>query len=124
MSVKSYLIKDADRANIIVGHLSYNELTQKFSITVEPGLSEDCPIIFSSAVRRKLTEFPQEWVDIWIKERIIPPTRQNIAEILKAAKLKTYDEYGMLMFTQGRCAQDNCYLVESHESDKITSYFK
>lgn len=123
MSVINYLIRDADRADLIIGRLSYNKNTKRFSITVEPNLPADCPIMFSMATRRKLTEFPQSWVDTWINERIIPPTRQNISDILKSAGLKVYDEYGMLMFTQGRCAQDNCYLEEVMSECKSTSYF-
>ena len=51
------------------------------------------------------------WSKIWVQQRIVPSDRQNIAQILKANHLKEYDEFELLMLSQGRCSQDDCYLV-------------
>ena len=47
-----------------------------------------------------------------MQQRIIPSDRQNLGQILKANGLDEYDEFKLLMLSNGRCAQDNCYLAE------------
>lgn len=44
---------------------------------------------------------------MWVRQRIVPPDRQNIGQILKANGLEEYDEFSLLMFGSGRCAQDD-----------------
>jgi hypothetical protein len=46
----------------------------------------------------------------WVRERIIPSSRQNIGHILKANHMKRYNEYDMLMLSGGRSCQDEFYL--------------
>lgn len=48
----------------------------------------------------------------WVKERVIPPERQNIGSILKENNMGFYDEFLLLISNQGRSCQDECYLVE------------
>ncbi len=52
-----------------------------------------------------------------VEQRIVPPDRQNIGEILRDNHLKEYDEYELLMLAMGRCAQDDYYLVPIDEKD-------
>lgn len=114
---RKFLIKDASRNNRDVGVLKYNTSTKEFELKILTGYPiTDYPIILRLALEKGYTELPQEWVDIWVKERLIPPNRQNILSILTAAGLKTYDEFGMLMYTNGRCAQDYCFLEEITET--------
>ena len=49
---------------------------------------------------------------MWVQQRIIPSDRQNLGQILKVNVLDEYDEFKLLMLSNGRCTQDNCYLVE------------
>lgn len=66
------------------------------------------------------------WSKIWVEQRIVPPDRQNIGEILRDNHLKEYDEYALLMLAMGRCAQDDYYLVPIDEKalpEEITKRF-
>lgn len=56
-----------------------------------------------------------------IRERIEPPGRQNIREILDNAGLSSYDELGLLLAHRGRCCQDYAY-VEEVPSNEIPSF--
>ena len=47
----------------------------------------------------------------WIEQRIIPRDRQNLGMILKENGLKSYDPYRLLVLADGRCAQDDCFIV-------------
>ena len=64
------------------------------------------------------------WSRIWVQQRIIPSDRQNIGQILKDNKLDSYDEFDLLMFPNGHCAQDDYYLVSVSEKDFPESFFK
>ncbi|MEC4175095.1 helix-turn-helix transcriptional regulator [Adlercreutzia sp. R7] len=48
----------------------------------------------------------------WVQERIPPPGRQNIGQVLKANGLDEYDEFALLMSSMGACAQDDFLLRE------------
>lgn len=54
----------------------------------------------------------------WIRSRIEPPERPEMPDILKAAGLKRYDEFGLLMFHRGRSVRDKMYLEEITDSIK------
>lgn len=122
---RTFLIKDASRDDRKIGILSYNTNTKNFKLKILTGYPiTEYPIILHLALERGYTELPQDWVDIWVKERLIPPNRQNICDILTAAGLKTYDEFGMLMYTNGRCAQDYCFLEEITEASEDKDIIK
>lgn len=47
-----------------------------------------------------------------MRERVIPPERQNIGQILRENNMAFYDEFPLLVSNQGRSCQDECYLVQ------------
>ena len=52
------------------------------------------------------------WSRRWVEERIVPPSRQNIGQVLKANNLDEYDDFKLLLVSMGRCCQDDFELVE------------
>ena len=48
----------------------------------------------------------------WLRLRIVPPDRQNIAQILSDLKLPAYDEFKLLEYTKGRCSHDDYYITK------------
>lgn len=52
-----------------------------------------------------------------MQQRIVPSDRQNLGQVLKENKLSEYDEFELLMLSNGRCAQDDLYLEEITEAD-------
>ena len=72
----------------------------------------ELPYIISSLKKRGFQKIGPEWSMIWVRSRIVPNTRQNIGQILRANKMRRYDEYELLLKNQGRCCQDEYYLEE------------
>ena len=107
--MKISVIKDED--NNSLGYLLYYEYDSSFVVELPENADEwKTPLLLSSYVKRKrFTVYPEDAL-MWVKERIVPSSRQNIASILKDSNLKEYDEYKLLMMNDGRCSQDNYYL--------------
>lgn len=101
-----------DEYNNSLGYLIYYEHDSSFIVELPEDADEwKTPLLLSSYVKRKkFTVYPDDAL-MWVKERIVPSSRQNIASILKDSNLKEYDEYKLLMMNDGRCSQDNYYLA-------------
>ena len=101
-----------DEYNNSLGYLLYCEYDSSFIVEFPEDADEwKTPLLLSSYVKRKkFTVYPDDAL-MWVKERIVPSSRQNIASILKDSNLKEYDEYKLLMMNDGRCSQDNYYLA-------------
>ena len=56
-------------------------------------------------------EVDPHWSRRWVEERIVPPSRQNIGQVLKANGLVEYDDFALLVHGMGRCSQDDFELV-------------
>ena len=75
------------------------------------------PLILSSILSRGETTVDAYWSKVWVQQRIIPPDRQNIGQILKDNGLDSYDEFQLLIKADGRCAQDSYYIAEIRLED-------
>ena len=96
--------------------LLYYEKDKKFFIELpEDSFHWEVPLILSSFVKRGIYSIDAEWSKKWVQQRIVPPERQNIGQILRDNKLKGYDEYNLLLLSMGRCEQDDYYLVQLKE---------
>ena len=76
----------------------------------------DTPLLLSSFVKNGETSINSYWSKMWVQQRIVPTDRQNLGQVLKDNNLKEYDEFGLLMLSMGRCAQDDYYLVPIEET--------
>lgn len=92
------------------------EVDQKkgsFSVRLAEGAgSSDVPLAFAPFAERGERDVPQRWVESWIAERIAPPSRQNIGEVLRAHGLEEYDACELLASGEGRSTQDGFYVRE------------
>lgn len=104
--MKAYDIFDADIGRS-VGTLLYYGGTKTFIIELCDGLDEwTAPMLFTGYVKSGILTIPRTAALMWVRERIIPPTRQNISSILTHNRLREYDEIKLLDIAEGRCAQD------------------
>ena len=110
-----------------LAYLLYYEQEKRFYIELPSNADPwETPLLLESFVKRGETTVNSYWSKIWVQQRIIPPDRQNIGEILRDNHLKEYDEYELLMLAMGRCAQDDYYLVPIDEKElpsEITKRF-
>ena len=101
-----------------LGHLLYYEKTKSFYIELPDDADPwETPLLLSSFLKRKELTVNAYWSKMWVQQRIVPPDRQNLGQVLKANGLDEYDEFDLLMLAKGRCAQDSCYLVEIDEGE-------
>ena len=73
--------------------------------------SNEAPLIIAAFIEKNQRVIGKEWSLRWVRERVIPPDRQNIGQILRENNMKFYDEFPLLVSNQGRSCQDECYLV-------------
>lgn len=80
--------------------------------------ANDLPLTLAPFAEVSDRVVPDEWAKRWVEERIVPPSRQNIGQVLRAHGIDEYDECELLAQSGGRCAQDDFYVRE------ITKGFK
>lgn len=84
-----------------------------FWADIEPWAGpNDVPLAFSPFVEKGERHIPPKWVRAWVDERIAPPTRQNIGQILRAHGLSEYNACALLASGEGRSSQDGFFLRE------------
>ncbi len=99
--------------NTSLGTLLYYQREKTFLVELVDGLDEwTAPFMFSTYARKGIYTIPRDISFLWVQERIIPSTRQNISSILKTHKLKEYDEMKFLELSHGRCCQDRLAIRE------------
>lgn len=117
--MKILALRDSnDITNQNLAYIIYYELEKRFYIEIADEVSKkQLPIslfIYMQDDKRSLNSL-QSYE--WLKQRIIPSERQNIVSILRDLHLNEYDEYRILTFNEGRCSQDDCYLVLINQDD-------
>ncbi|MCD8045743.1 MAG: helix-turn-helix domain-containing protein [Clostridiales bacterium] len=117
--MKIFAIRDeSDNEKRDLAYLLYYETEKRFYIE----LPDDAdlwktPLVLDSFVKRGEKTVNSYWSKVWVQQRIIPPDRQNLGQILRDNGLDEYDEFSLLMLSMGRCAQDEYYLVPLNEQD-------
>ena len=105
--MKIYGIND-DESGLSVGTLLYYEKERSCVIELQEGLDEwTAPLLFTGYVREGIYTIPRDVSYLWVKERVIPHSRQNIGSILSHHRMKSYDEMRFLEISGGRCSQDS-----------------
>lgn len=117
--MKIFAIRDIyDKENKNLAYLLYYEKEKYFYIELPDGADLwETPILLSSFLKKGEYTINPYWSRLWVRQRIVPPDRQNIGQILRDNKLSVYDEYKLLMLAKGRCAQDDYYLVQIDEDE-------
>lgn len=104
----------------LLGYLFYYERSKRFFAKLLSELDEwNAPFIFSGHIRRGEYDIDSVWSKKFVEQRIIPSDRQNLGSILKENGLKSYDECKLLQLSDGRCAQDELYVVRIPEKDIV-----
>ena len=112
--MRVFAIKDESISkDKVLAYLIYYENAKNFYIELpEEADPWEVPLLLSSFVERNEYSINPYYSNLWVKQRVIPADRQNIGSILKENGLKEYDEFSLLLLSEGRCAQDDCYIEE------------
>lgn len=110
--MKVFAIRDAnDETNRDLAYLLYYEREKVFYIELPENADFwNTSIFLSSFAKRDIRTINPYYSKLWVQQRIIPADRQNLGLILKENGLDEYDEFKLLMLTDGRCEQDDYYL--------------
>ena len=110
--MKAYAIVDT-ALNRTLGTLLYFEKEKTFIAELESDLDEwTAPLLFAGLVKKGIFTMPRDIALTWVRERVIPPGRQNIDAILSHHHLKEYDEMKLLELSGGKCCQDAICIKE------------
>ena len=109
--MREYLIKGA-KGRKTWGTLYYSDKRNAFRIVFRSDIQMDekPPAYVHRFMTNGRTEITGELAMMWVTDRIIPPNRQNIDEILRVNGLKHYREIDMLELSMGRATYDDLYL--------------
>lgn len=111
-----FAIKNAYYDGKTVGYLYYDEKLREYEIEIPKTVrSCEAPFIIADFIKRKQYRIGKEWSYRWVRQRVTPPERQNIGQILKANQMTEYDEFQFLIKNEGRSCQDECYIVKLDE---------
>lgn len=87
--------------------LFYDTVKSEYSIEIKEGMSvDDVPMMLEPFIERGQLKLDAYWSRRWVEERIPPPGRQNLGEILRAHDLTEYDDFTLLCNNRGECSQD------------------
>lgn len=101
--MKTYEITDSERREAI-GMLLYYEREKTFIAELKDYLDEwTAPLLFAGLVKKNIYTVPRDLTLAWVRERLIPPGRQNIDAILSRHHLREYYEMNMLELSEGKC---------------------
>lgn len=111
--LRKYSIHEEGRP--CVGYLYYDEDTEKYALEAIPEMKNDSLpaflICMFEAGRLRLEGYIAKR---FVQERVVPPNRQGIGFILKAAGFDYYDEILFIDKFRGRCDKDD-FLIDRIE---------
>lgn len=94
-------------------YLIYDEGADEYGIVIDGDVSaRDVPLMLAAFVERGQRRVGDKWSRRWVEERVVPTSRQNLGQILRANGLDRYDPIELLVLGNGRCSQDDFYIEE------------
>lgn len=97
--------------------LFYSPSKDTFSIEIaERATARDVPALFLPFIERGERTIDEKWSRRWVQERLCPPGRQNLGEVLRAHGLQEYDELALLRSSCAKSSQDDFVVHEVAES--------
>ncbi len=108
-----FAIKNRAYEDKTVGYLYYDEIEKTYRIEIPDNVkSTETTMILSDFIKKGKREIDSQWSLRWVRERVTPPERQNIGQVLKNNGMKFYSEFPLLLKNQGRSCQDECYIEQ------------
>lgn len=115
--MRRFEILDASRRGALpCAVLNWDERKDEFSIEIAKWAGEgDVPMLLAPFARKGQRRVDDAWARRWVAERVVPSSRQNLGQVLKANGLDGYEPMALLVAGAGRCAQDDFRIREIGE---------
>jgi len=102
-----------DKAGTDFGILTYAADTRVWHIEINPERTwDDTPLSLALHIKQGIYSLNERQSLEWVRDRIVPPNRQNINQLLGALGITEYDELVLIQHTKGVSTNDNLFLVE------------
>ena len=118
--IEKFLLRDSDQNGEIIGLITFSHETKR--LTIEPippknpkQLSE-YPLSFQLAIKNGFRELPEEWVRLWISDRVVPPERQGLLQKLNESGIDEYDKFAIMKLAGGKNTMDGTFWEETPDS--------
>lgn len=107
---KKYRLYSGDKE---IGSFSLLSNQDKYRIILFDNLDLlDVPIDYYLKYKEGRRRFTGNEVFDWIKDRVIPPGRQNINEVLEQVGIEEYDELAIFLYAKGKFVSDRFWIEE------------
>jgi len=108
--LKRYAVK-RNGQNKTVAVLNYDEENKRYTIDVPENVTEkEAPFMIALFLQKGIRHVDSKWSLRWVQSRVIPSSRQNIGEILRVNRMRSYDEHELLVKNEGRSCQDEFHI--------------
>jgi hypothetical protein len=95
------------------GSLTYSPSGGVWHIEINPLRTwDDTPLSLALYVRQGIYSLDEKQSLAWVRDRLLPPNRQNIHHVLRAFDIPEYDEFALIQVTNGVSPNDNLFLVQ------------
>ena len=125
--MRAFVIADASKRKakpigMLFWEASPTDDQGQFAIEISAACSEgDLPLSLSFCITRTARRATAEESREWVKSRIVPENRQNIASVLMANGLSRYSEIDLLATCQGRSSDDDFLVYEVELEERQAS---
>ena len=128
--MRAFVIADASKRKAepvcaLIWEPDYSNDQGRFILQARTSCCEDdLPLSLAICTRSadKRATFKQS--EEWVRSRIVPNDRQNLAEVLRANGLDRYDEVSLLAANQGRCSDDDFRVYEVQLTEELEAELK
>lgn len=111
--MRRFAIKEENSRYPLWAILIYDEKADRYGVEIPENIDPDhLPAILGILARKGIYSVQDKWARRFVKERVVPPNRQNIGMIMRDVGMTYYSEFPLLVYTQGRCCMDEFYLEE------------
>lgn len=117
--LKKFLIREPGQ--LPVGELIYDTDLQEFTLTVYDTETAHIPAFMYFMCRFGMTTVRGDLAMCFVHERLVPPDRANISQILADLKLPYYDEVLLLEAMHGRCVMDDFLVEPTYQPEVYTN---
>jgi len=112
MSWKQFAIRDPSAGGRQVAALFYDAGSKQFRISIDKSADiSKLPISLKIHAEQGRYDLDGSFSMDWVRARICPPYRHNISGILQELGLQEYDEFDLIMRTEGKSLMDDLYLT-------------
>lgn len=114
--MNAYALRDDYIGDKNLAYIFHSPSSRNWNIEIADDIGEwDLPCLLDHFAREGIRTIGSYWSREFVRSRIVPPDRQNLGTILKDNRLTEYDEFKLFLISDGRCAQDDCYIVSIKE---------